>query len=260
MKLLRCFLFLIFCCSALPAVAQKDYDKPIDKFGIEEAQRIVNDSPWAKPYQSTSGGAAADAAAVGREQAQNVYSGGSNPRSVSRYLGPPPVTLRLHSSEVLRKATVRLQQAAAGYDKMSADDKAKFDASRKTFLDCAICKDYYVLTLTRFRDKDARGIDEGIFQTLTLEDLKGNVKLVNDKGESRELIQFIAPKSADDSAVFFFKRTDDAGNLLITPETKEFRFVFANTFLDSRNRWAYMLPRTFDFKVSKLVVGERVLF
>lgn len=260
MKFSVAFLSLFVCISAATVAGQKDYDRPINKWGQEEALRIVTDSAWAKPYQSTTGKAGSDAALAAREQNQNVYSGGSNPRSVARDFGPPPVTLRLHSSEVLRKATVRLQQIDVGYDKMSEEDRLKFDASRKTFLDCAICKDYYVVTLTKATFSKDGSVDEGVFQGMTLAELKGNVKLMNDAGEVRELIQFTPPKTAGDSAVFFFKRADDAGKHLVTKDSKEVRFVFENDFLGPKNRYASLLPRFFDFKVSKLVVGDKLLF
>jgi hypothetical protein len=73
-------------------------------------------------------------------------------------------------------------------------------------------------------------------------------------------VQFTPPKAAGDSALFFFKRVDDAGKHLVTKDTKEIRFVFENEFLGPKNRFASFLPRFFDFKVSKMVVGDRVLF
>lgn len=258
--MLKHILPLVVLLSFSSVLAQKVYEKPFTKWSADEALKIVSDSPWAKAYQSASGAAGSDSRAVAREQAQSVYSGGSNPRSVAREFGPPPVTLRLHSSEILRKATVRLQQIDAGYDKMTEEDRAKFDANRAVFLECKICKDYYVLTLTKAAFSKGGAVEEGVFQSMTLADLKGNVKLVNDAGEERELVQFTPPKSGGDSAIFFFKRTDANGKALITPETKELKFVFENTFLDSRNRFAYLLPRFFDFKVSRMMVGETLMF
>jgi hypothetical protein len=260
MKVRLSILLSFFVFAAIPALAQKNLDKPVSKFGEEEARGIVQDSPWAKSYQSTSGSAGSDAITVAREQGQSATRGGSDPRSVARDFGPAPVTMRLHSSEILRKATLRLQQIAVGYDKMSDDDKAKYDATRKTFMDCAICKDYYVITLTKAPFTKGGGVDEGIFQGMTMDDMRGNIKLVNDAGEERELAQFTPPKGAGDSAVFFFKRTDANGKLLITPETKDFKFVFNNTFLDARNRFSSFLPRNFEFKVSKLIVGDKLMF
>lgn len=260
MKFSKCYLFLIVCFITASATAQKDYDKPLNKWGKEESLKIVSESSWAKTYQAPASSAGASAGQVAREQSQNAGSGGSNPRSVARYFGPPPVVIRLHSAEVIRKATVRLQQIDAGYDKMSEGDRVKFDAGRKVFLECAICKDYYVVTLTKFREVNSQTVDEGIFQSMAFADLKGKVWLANDRGERRELVQFTAPNGSGDSTIFFFKRTNEKGESLITSESKELRFVFDNTFLDARNRFAYLLPRSFDFRASKLIVGEKVMF
>lgn len=260
MKFRVSFLLMVLCFVTVSAFAQKNYDKPINKWSQAEALDIVEESAWAKSYQSTTGQAGAAASTVAREQGQSANRGGSDPRSVARDFGPPPVVMRLHSSEILRKATVRLQQISVGYDKMSPEDQAKYDASRKVFLDCAICKDYYVITITKAPFTKGSGVDEGIFQGMTLEEMKGNIKLVNDAGEERELTQFNPPKAAGDSAVFFFKRADANGKLLITPTTKDFRFVFSNEFLDVRNRFAYLIPRSFEFKVSKLIIGDKLYF
>jgi hypothetical protein len=260
MKFSVAFLSLVVCICAMTVAGQKDYDRPLSKWGQEESLKIVTDSAWAKPYQSTSGRAGAEAGSVAREQRQSVYSGGSDPRSVSRDFGPPPVTVRLHSSEVLRKATVRLQQLDVGYDKMSEADRANFDASRKNFLDCPICKDFYVVTLTKAAFTKGGSVDEGVFQGMTLADLQGNVKLVNDSGEVRELVQFVPPKGAGDSAAFFFKRADGSGKHLVTKDSKEVRLVFENEFLGPKNRFASLLPRFFDFRVSRMIVGDRLLF
>jgi len=254
-RILVVFCLFVF---AVSAFAQKD--KPYNKWGKEEALRMVTDSAWAKPYQSNQGGANAAAGQVAREQGQTSSSGGSNPRSVARDFGPPPVTMRLHSALPMRQAMVRLQQIDAGYDKMSDADKAAFDASKQKFLDCAICKDYYVVTLTKAPDASRSTVEEGIFQGMTAADLKGNVKMVNEKGEERELAEFNAPKGPRDQAVFYFKRTNDAGVPLFSSDSKEVKFVFSPGFLDVRNRFAYMLPRTFEFKASKMMIGEELVF
>ena len=253
------FVFTIFIC-AISAFSQKTIEKPYDKWGKDEAIKMLTDSPWAKTYQSPIGSANAAAGQVAREQGQTANSGGSNPRSVSRNFGPPPVVMRLHSALPVRQALVRLQQLNAGYDKLNDADKASFDADRKKFLDCAICKEFYVVTLIKFTDSSGQFIEEGVFQSMTFADLKGNAKLVNDKGEERELVQFNAPQNFRDQAVFYFKRANAAGAPLLTPDSKEVRFVFNPTFLDSRNRFAYLVPRTFEFKVSKMTVGDALMF
>ena len=143
---------------------------------------------------------------------------------------------------------------------MGPEDKAKFDASRKGFLECAICKDYYVVTITKYTDSSGETVNEGIFQSMTLDDVRGHITLANDTGEVRELAQFTPPKGGGDSAIFFFKRTDDAGKALLTPETKELRFVFSNEFVQKDKRYSALYPRRFEFPVSKMIVSEAVSF
>jgi hypothetical protein len=258
MKIKTLGLFASMLLLAVSAIAQPD--KPYTKWGKEEALRLLTDSAWAKPYQSNTGSANAAAAQIRREQGQTASSGGSNPQSVARDFGPPPVTLRLHSALPMRQAVVRLQQIDAGYDKMNAEEKAMFDKSREKYLDCAICRDYYVVTLTKAPDSSRSSSEEGIFQGFTLQELKENVKLVNDKGEFRELAEFNPPKGPRDQAVFYFKRLDDAGNPLFSQDSKEVKFVFAPAFLDTRNRFAYLLPQRFEFKASKMVVDDKLVF
>ncbi|MEQ1603599.1 MAG: hypothetical protein ABL999_01900 [Pyrinomonadaceae bacterium] len=258
MKNSRYLVFLCLFVFAVSAFGQKD--KPYQKWGKEETLRLFNDSAWAKPYQSNIGQANAAAGQIQREQGQSVNRGGSDPRSVARDFGPPPVTMRLHSALPIRQAIVRLQQIDIGYDKMSDADKAAFDKSKEGYLKCVICTDYYVITLMKAPDASKSTVEEGIFQGMTLAELKGNIKLVNEKGEERELIEFNAPKGPRDQTVFYFKRLNDAGVPLFTADSKEIKFVFSPTFLDSKNRFAYLLPRTFEFKASKMVVDNVLIF
>ena len=260
MKYSRVFLVFSMSFFVISVCSQKTIERPYNKWGKDDAIKILTESPWAKTYQSPAGSANAAATQIAREQSQSANSGGSDPRSVSRNFGPPPVVMRLHSALPIRQALVRLQQIDAGYDKLNDTDKAAFDAGRKKFLDCSICKDYYVVGLIKFTDSSGQSIEEGVFQGMTFEDLKGKVKLVNDKGEERELVQFNAPQTFRDQAVFYFKRTNDAGTPLVTSASKEVKFLFDNSFLGTQNRFAYLVPRTFEFKVSKMTVGDALVF
>lgn len=252
--------FVAFCLLVLVSSAFAQKDKPFNKWGKEETIRIWTDSPWAKPYQSNVGASNAAAGQIRREQGQSATSGGSDPRSVARDFGPPPVTLRLHSALPIRQAMVRMQQLDLGYDKMSEADKAAFDKSKEGFLKCVICTDYYVVTLMRAPDASRSTVEEGIFQGMTLADLKGNIRLMNEKGETRELAEFNAPKGPRDQTVFYFKRVDDAGTPLFSKDSKEVKFVFSPGFLDVKNRFAYLLPTTFEFKASKMIVDNELVF
>lgn len=238
---------------------QKTLQKPYQKWSQAEAMKVISNQPWADQYQSERGLAAVSQSNQAREQS-DTNLGGRNRGSGSRVLAPPPITIRLHSALPVRQAMVRLQQLQIGYDKMNEEDRNKFDDSKKVFLNCPACQNYYVVTITKWKDSSPGAVDDGIFQTMKFDDLKGKVWLVNEKNERRELVQFTPPKGSGESAWFFFKRTDDKGNLLLTPENKELRFVFDNKLLDNTNAYSGLIPRAFEFKVAKMMVNNKVEF
>ena len=256
MKFKVLLLFVCLYCLSGAAFAQKTWEKPFQKWNKDEAFKILSDSPWAQSYQAESASAQLQS---GREQNDQRILGRAETGRVTRLLGNQPVVIRFQSALPIRQALVRLQQIQSGYDKMNEEQRAKFDAGVKEFLNCLVCQNYYVVTLTKHVLAAGQGVDDGMFQTLRLEDLKGKVRLVNDRGEERELIQFIAPERAGESAVLFFKRRDDKGTALITPQSKELELVFNTEFLQNRtNPYGGLLQRRFEFKVSKLMTGENV--
>lgn len=261
MKFTKLILFVVVYCLSVSAFAQKTWEKPFQKWSKEEAIKIISESPWAQSFQSEGGSNLAAIQQSGREQNDQRILGRAETGRVSRFLGVEPVVVRLQSALPVRQAMLRLQQIQAGYDKMNEEQRSKFDAAAKEFLECAVCENYYVITLTKFVKAAGQGVDDGIFQTLKFEDLKGKVRLVNDKGEERELSHFVAPKQRGESAVLFFKRLDDKGTPLITAQNKELQLVFSNEFLQNANNpYSALLPRRFEFKVTKLMIDEKVVF
>ena len=259
MKILPIFAFFLFAGLAAPAFGQKIPDKPYSEWSRDAALKIVSESGWAKIYTSMESRAGADRGNLANQGRDTVNRGGGQPGSVARSTGNTPIVIRLHSAPLVRQATVRLQQLSAGYDKMSSDQKAAFDAGRKGFLDCAICKDYYVVTIAKYANTTDT-VTDGIFSAVTLDDIKGQVTLVNDNGEKRELVQFTPSKGSNDPAVMFFKRLDENGKPLLTPESKELQVQFSSTFIDWNKRDAGLYPRRFEFPVSKMMIGGEVIF
>lgn len=252
--------FVLICSLTITITAQKTLEKPFQKWSKGDAMKILTASAWAQTYQSPEASALAAQQEISREQGQTATRGGNDPKSTPRNFGQPPVVIRLHSALPVRQALVRIRQIESGYDKMDEKQRADFDKSSRGFLDCAICKNFYVVTLTKFIDSSGQYVDEGIFQRMEFEQLKNNVWLVNEKGERRNLVQFNPPKTAADMAVFYFARVDDKGVSFLTSESKKFEFVFNNSFLDSRNPYTPMLPRRFEFNVTKLIVDDNLLF
>ncbi len=258
------FLFLFIFIMIGTVSAQKTWEKPMQKWNKDDAIKILNVSPWVQTYQSTEALAALDKAQMSETQS-NLRINGSTPQqkvngSTSRTLNVAPIIIRLHSSLLIRQALVRLQQIEKGYDKMDNETKANFDNSMKSILECPICKNYYVITMTKAIATSSENVEDGILQTMTNEQVKGNVWLVSDNGNKLELEQFVPPKGAKDLALFFFKRKDSNGNNFLTPEDKSFKFVFNNTFLGSNNPYASLLPKEIEFKISNLVVDGNLIF
>ncbi|HUR98525.1 MAG TPA: hypothetical protein VMZ26_10720 [Pyrinomonadaceae bacterium] len=258
MKLSHIFVLILGLAAITPSFGQKQLQKPYTEWSKEEATKVASDPPWASQYQSERGLDATSIANQQREQS-NTRLSGSDRGNRGVFGAPIPIVIRLHSALPIRQAMVRLQQIEIGYDKMNSEEKAKFDASRALFLECKICKDYYVVTLTKFKDKSST-VNDGIFQSLKIEDLKGKVWLENDKGERRELTQFTPPKSETDSALFFFKRTDEAGTPFFTSADKAIKFMFSNELRDNKNAYSGLIPRLFEFKAAKMVVEGKLEF
>lgn len=237
--------------------AQKYAEKPYTSWSRENAMEMLSDSSWARTYHNMAAAATADQIEAARAQSDNRLSGRERGSS-GRFGGTPPVYARLHSALPIRQALARMNQIAANYDKMDDAKKADFDAKAKSLLECSICQTHYVVTLTAAVDSRGQGVEEGVFQGMTKADLVGNIWLETEKGVKRELVEFIPPKKAGDSAVFFFARKDAQGNELVSESTGTLSVVFDNNFLIPSNRFASMLPRRFEFKVSKLMQGGKL--
>jgi hypothetical protein len=258
-KFYKLALPVFFLLLVTPAFGQKILEKPVDQWTQSEAMEVLNNSSWSRTHQSNEGAAAASASASLREQSDNRLSGSERGRT-ERSGGPSPIVMRLHSGLPIRLALTRLNQIAARYDKMDDKAKAKFNDAGRKLLDCAPCQTYYVITLTQFPNPSGEFVEEAIFEGMSVDLMKKNVRLRNEKGEVRELAHFIPPAKRGDSAVFFFSRNDEQGKPFLSKGNTDLSFVFDSNFLTKSNRFAYLIPRQFDFKVSKITVGDNVVF
>lgn len=259
MKTNKILLLVVVCLlsfAALPAFSQKTMEKPLEKWSKEDAIKILNNSPWAQPFQANS---LTGVGQTERELAQTANSGGSNPGSTGRVLGIAPIIIRVFSGMPVRQAIVRLQQIQNGYDKMDDKKKAEFNEAVKNIVDCPLCKDYYVIGIAKTVD-NTQGVEDGMFQTTKLEELKGNVKLVNDKGEERSLIQITPAHTVSEMAILFFPRKDEKGNELVAPDTKSIKLIFSSDFLNGKNSYGKLLQREFSFNLNKMKIGDKIAF
>jgi hypothetical protein len=250
---------LLFAFSSTLIAQNALFDKPVDKWSKNDAMDILSSSSWAQTHFSNAGAAAAAQSEALRQQSDNRLTGQERGRA-ERVGTPSPVIIRLHSALPIRLALLRLNQLAAGYDKMNDKQKGEFNDSGRRLLECSPCQKYYVVSLTLAPNPSGQNVEEAIFEGMTMEQMKGNIWLENEKDQTRQLVHFIAPQKRGDSAVFFFDRNDEKGEALVSKDNKELSFVFNPTFMNNTNRFAHLLPRKFDFKVSKITVKDQVVF
>ena len=229
-------LIILAGCAALvpdPVVRAQVNNKPYQEWTVKEAEALLINSSWAQTLEA--------GVAVGGLDTQTAVMGTA-------------VTLRLRSALPVRQALVRLRQLKAKYDKMGDSDKAAFDTRNKPLLECPACDDYYVVSLN-----PGPGSNKGVpnaLRTMSLAQVKLNVHLKNENGETRELVNFVNPKVAGDEAVFFFSRLNSKGEPLISPQSRTLTVTFDPVIFEG----ATIRATKFDFDVAKMMVDGRVAF
>lgn len=258
-------LFITFAAVVLAAAASgpatlaqdEPSKKPFKQWTKAEAERVLSDSPWARPQTVKISVAARSRRVAGAP----VDTSGGTSSVMSADLGgaEAPVdftfTLRLRSSRRVREALVRLKQIEAGYDTLGAAKQAEFDAQPKIkgLLDCPACAENYVLTLSA-RSNESPGADPvfATFKGARLADLQRYVYIADERGRRRQLVFFVPPKSPGDEATFFFPRAGGEGRPLLTTASRELRFNLSDMEVNS--------VTNFRVDVSKLVSDGAVDF
>ncbi len=239
---------------AASVLAQEDWkSKNVDQWTKEDVEKILNNSEFAKSQEvrlqyESSMVAAAGANIPGNAASANVIQQGSIAPAVSFVF-----TLRMRSSLAIRLALIRKNQLETDVKKLSDEEFAMFKKRQIGLYECPACADNYVLTLTS-RSSENRNFDAvfSAFANARLDDLKGYIALVNDKGEKRPLVNFVPPKRPGDEAIFFFARLNEKNEPLLTKDNKFFVFNVTKNEVS--------MATNFKVEVGPMVVGEKVEF
>ena len=210
--------------------------KPYQQWTKDDIIKIASDSPWAQVQQA------------------RPATGENIPTA---YL--PSVTIRLRSALPIRQALWRLKQLDAKYERMKDDERTKFDAQMKGLLECPACADNYIVTLGPPISQHQMKNGLGSLVNTNLSLLQSRVYLVNERGERRELIHFVAPKHDEDEAVFYFPRLDGKGNPLFANGSKKLYFIFEAQDLHT-GAGLGLIPERFEFDVTKLTISGKIEF
>ncbi|MEP6741854.1 MAG: hypothetical protein ABJB61_05090 [bacterium] len=232
--------------------------KPFQEWSKQEAEQVLEDSPWAAK-QEVRLRYASQARRVAGGSVPSIAEGGiADTTSTSVEMGgaEAPVdfqfTLRLRSALIVRQAVIRLKQLEPNSD-TSEKGRAAFNARLKGLLECPACQQNYVLTLSA-KSKERPGADP-IYTTFKggrLADLQRYIFIANGRGERRDLIHFVPPKAPGDEAVFYFPRFNERGETLITPTDTVLVANFTNNDVN--------MNINFRVDVAKLIVNGQVDF
>ena len=243
------------CIAALPAYAQSVWaGKPFTQWSRSDAESVLNDSPWSSHQEVRMQFEKEKQTAAGSYSGVSAASAAGSQMEVMSDLPVDFVfTLRLRSALPVRQALVRLKQLEADSKKISQKDAETFDAQIKGLLECPACAGNYVVTLSsKSRNRPGADAVYATFKGGRLSDLQRFVFLANDRGERRDLVHFVAPKTPGDDAIFFFPRLDAKGAPLLTTESKQLLINLSDKQVNSVSN--------FRIDVSTLVMNGKVEF
>jgi hypothetical protein len=229
-------------------------DKPFQHWSKSEAEKILNNSPWAKQQEVRIKFDKETQTAAGSFNTDPTKGGQNIQTEVTSQVPADFIfTLRLRSALPVRQAVVRLKQLETNIERMDPKDRVAFEAQIKGLLDCPACVNNYVITLSS-KSKSNPGADAiyATFKGGRLADLQRYIFIANERGDRRQLIHFVAPKAPGDEAIFFFPRLDEKGAPLLTVDNKELLINLANNQADSITN--------FKIDVTKLRLNGKIEF
>lgn len=236
MKIRRAMLFpalalvAALACAGEARAQKEDWQsKPYQQWAMKDVQKVLGDSPWSQQYVRS-------AASIDSRSAGVMASKG--------------YVVRLRSALPVRQGLLRLRQLREKYDSMNDKKKAEFDEKNKALIECPPCEENYVVAMLPAADSDK--LPEQLYQA-SLERVKPYVRLVNDRGQQRELVHF-APSKSGSEVTFFFPKFDDKGAPLVTPETKRLVLIVEPGALGGD-----ATINRFEFDVSKMLVDGKLV-
>jgi hypothetical protein len=229
------------------------------KWTVKEAQRMLSDSPWARPMNLT-------------EHVTDTYRGGdsgASPGSPRETVDGPPgygmvpdsgvsgekdlhctFVARLFSALPIRQAYLRLAQIRAGYDRMSEDQKRAFDESHSALLKADV-KDTIVVSVD-FSTNDPN-LRVEISQQLRLankDQLQRSAYLITDRRGRIPLQAYIPPDSQHVGARLIFPRSIN-GEPVVLQGDNEIKLEF---FVPGTSQKVYVA-----WKIKDLTRNNRLL-
>jgi hypothetical protein len=182
-------------------------DSDYRNWTMEQAVRILSDSPWMSRETSTRVVGGIGSGVQGEKEIYNTY--------FVRFLSALPI----------RQAFVRIRQLQLGYKDLDAAHKKEIDQQLQGILDLDV--DHWIVVAVAFRSNNPREQSrvERFFESETMETIKTRAFLSTEHFTRVEVIAYFPPNEPSVGAKFVFPRHID-GTPIVQPDDKEVVFEF----------------------------------
>lgn len=208
-------------------------DKPYRDWTLNEAVRILNDSPWATKETFTHVIGGIGSGVQGEKELYNTYY------------------VRLLSARPIREAFARIRQLQLHYDTLSEGRRKAID--RQIAAGLKLDVRHWIVVAVAYRSnnpQDQAGV-ERFFQDQTTETMRNRAFLSGDRLSRVELIAYYPPKEGTVGAKFVFPRFQK-GIPIVKPADNQLVFEF-----DTPDSGPQLRAR---FSIAEMIIdGELVL-
>lgn len=187
--------------------AKKSWEKPYTEWNKKDAQRVLNDSPWADSYVRTRSYAGRGSGLRGEKEVRDVF--------LVRYFSALPI----------RHAYLRLIQIGNNYAELGPEQKAAFDRKFGGLATRDYSDQIIVALIFESNDPDLSLQIERNLRVNTAEFFRQGCFLISDRLGRVELAEYYPPSPDGTGAKFIFPREVD-GQPVASPEDKEVKFEF----------------------------------
>ncbi len=236
-------LLLVAVMSSVAGVRGQDFwrKKQYELWTMDECQKLLQDSPWAKRYPITEvliESISNPSAVVGREQRPEIN-----------------YQVQLSSALPIRQAMVRKAQIESKYDQMSAEQKKAFDAKAASFLGAKFPDTIVVHVAYSSNVQEYDRQLSYYWRTRTTELLKNFVYLIGPHSEKGQLERYVLGRGDAREFDMIFPRQVD-GHPLLAPQDKNLKLEFQHPRIGILGDARILV----EFKVAKMVVDGQVAY
>jgi hypothetical protein len=201
---------------------------------MDKAVQILNASPWARQETSTRVISGVGSGISGEKEIYNTF--------YIRFLSARPV----------REAYARIQQINHGYDRMSPEQRRRFETAQAANLDMDVRQWIVVSISFRSNDPNEESSVRRFFQSETVKTLKNKIYLSTAACPQLELSAYFPPREESVGAKFVFPREVN-GSPVLTKDSETIILEMLE-FTGAKSR----LRATFSVK--PMVVGGELIF